>query len=110
MGRQAELFKRANDLVKSKIHPTFIISGYKLVMREECKYIDKTLAVKVEKLGKYYLVNCAKTSMSSKLISSDSDYFANLVVDTVQAANTTNARAKIRCPIKGVKAHGKSAN
>ena len=34
---------------------------------------------KVEKLGKDSLVNCAKTSMSSKLIAGDSDFFANLV-------------------------------
>lgn len=30
----AELLKRANDLVRSKIHPTSIISGYRLAMRE----------------------------------------------------------------------------
>lgn len=30
----AELLKRANDLVRNKIHPTSIISGYRLAMRE----------------------------------------------------------------------------
>ncbi|KAF4396516.1 hypothetical protein F8388_005786 [Cannabis sativa] len=121
----AELLKRANDLVRNKIHPTSIISGYRLAMREACKYVEEKLAVKVEKLGKDSLVNCAKTSMSSKLIAGDSDFFANLVVDSVQAVKMTNARGEIRYPIKvccypfcgdllmeGInilKAHGKSA-
>nr|XP_009383956.1 PREDICTED: T-complex protein 1 subunit alpha-like [Musa acuminata subsp. malaccensis] len=108
----AELLKRANDLVRNKIHPTSIISGYRLAMREACKYVDEKLAVKVEKLGKDSLVNCAKTSMSSKLIAIDSDFFANLVVDAVQGVKTTNARGEVKYPIKSInilKAHGKSA-
>ncbi|URD90226.1 T-complex protein 1 subunit alpha [Musa troglodytarum] len=106
-----ELLKRANDLVRNKIHPTSIISGYRLAMREACKYVEEKLATKVEKLGKDSLVNCAKTSMSTKLIATDSDFFANLVVDAVQAVKTTNAR-EVKYPIKSInilKAHGKSA-
>ena len=33
----AELLKRANELVKNKIHPTNIIAGYRLAMREVCR-------------------------------------------------------------------------
>ncbi|KAK8950569.1 T-complex protein 1 subunit alpha [Platanthera guangdongensis] len=39
--------QRSNDLVRKKIHPTSIISGYRLAMREACKYVDEKLAIKV---------------------------------------------------------------
>ncbi|KAK4476430.1 hypothetical protein RD792_015583 [Penstemon davidsonii] len=103
------------------------IFGSQLAMREACKYVDEKLAVKVEKLGKDSLVNCAKTCMSSKLIGGDSDFFANLVAEAVQAVKMTNVRGEVKYPIKvgfirresndlhgaqGInilKAHGKSA-
>jgi T-complex protein 1 subunit alpha len=42
----AELLKRANDMIKDKLHPTNIITGYKIAAREACKYVEKILPSK----------------------------------------------------------------
>merc|ERR1719162_907369 len=64
----AELLKRANELVKKKIHPTTIIAGYRLAMRECIKYIQENLSRKVSDLGDDTLHQVAKTTLSSKLL------------------------------------------
>ncbi|KAK9874651.1 hypothetical protein WA026_005474 [Henosepilachna vigintioctopunctata] len=108
----AELLKNADELVKQKIHPTSIISGYRLACKEACRYIQDHLTIPVEDLGKESIVNVAKTSMSSKIIGADADLFSSIVVDAANAIKITDPRGNAMYPIKAVnilKAHGKSA-
>ena len=110
----AELLRRANELMKNRIHPTTIITGYRLALREAVRYMNENIAVKVEQLGRESLVNIAKTSMSSKIIGSDDDFFASMVVDAMQAVKTINPQKpnESKYPVKAVnilKAHGQSA-
>ncbi|CAD6584558.1 MAG: T-complex protein 1 subunit alpha [Alectoria sarmentosa] len=108
----AELLRRANELMKNRIHPTTIITGYRLALREAVKYMNENISTKVENLGRESLINIAKTSMSSKIIGSDSEFFSNMVVDAMQSVKSTNNRNEIKYPVKAVnilKAHGKSS-
>ena len=108
----AELLRRANELVKNRIHPTTIINGYRIALRRAVAYMNENISTKVEHLGRDSLVNIAKTSMSSKIIGSDSSFFSNMVVDAMQSVKSANNRAETKYPVKAVnilKAHGKSA-
>ncbi|RKP02092.1 hypothetical protein CXG81DRAFT_11221 [Caulochytrium protostelioides] len=107
----AELLRRANDLVKNKIHPTTLINGYRLASKEATKYIVDHLAIKLDQLPKDALINVAKTSMSSKIIGADDAFFASMCVDALTTVKTTNAKGEAVYPVKAVnilKAHGKS--
>jgi T-complex protein 1 subunit alpha len=110
----AELLRRANDLVRQKIHPTNIIAGYRLAMREGCKFLRDELATPVDKLGRECLVSAAKTSLSSKILGqAESDMFANMAVDAVLAIKSDRpGSSKPYYPIDAIhvlKAQGKSA-
>lgn len=48
----AELLKRANELIRNKIHASTILNGYKMAMREAVKYVQEKLSRKVETLGR----------------------------------------------------------
>ncbi|TLD38197.1 t-complex protein-like protein 1 [Venturia nashicola] len=108
----AELLRRANELMKNRIHPTTIITGYRLALREAVRYMNENISTKVEQLGRDSLINIAKTSMSSKIIGGDSEFFSNMVVDAMLAVKSTNLRNETKYPVKAVnilKAHGQSA-
>lgn len=107
----SELLKRANELVRNQIHPTTIITGYRLALREAIRFIKEVLSQDVNELGKECIVSIAKTSMLSKIIGADSEFFSKMVVDAMLAVKTTNPKGETKYPVKAVnilKAHGKS--
>merc|ERR1712130_802770 len=83
----AELLKRANELVRNHIHPTTIISGYRLAMRQAVQYIKGNLAFPID-TDSDILLQAAKTSMSSKILGPESDFFARMAVDAVRYVKT----------------------
>ena len=60
------------------------MSGFRLALKESVKYLSSSLTVKVDALNHQQLMDVAKTSMSSKLLNAESDFFAKLVVTAMQ--------------------------
>lgn len=107
----AELLRKANELVRRRIHPTTVINGLRVACREACRYIQDQMTVKVDTLGRDCLVNCARTTLSSKILGAHDTFFAGMAVEALTAVKTTNSRGDVRYPVQAVnilKAHGKS--
>lgn len=108
----AELLKQAQEIVNQGSNATTVISGYRLALREATKYLTENLSKSVGELGGETLLNVAKTSMSSKILNTDSDFFAKMVVDAILSVKTINDLGDVTYPRKAVsvvKQHGKSA-
>ncbi|EIE18505.1 T-complex protein 1 beta subunit [Coccomyxa subellipsoidea C-169] len=91
-----ELLREAEKLVSQNIHPMTIISGY----REACELAYAQLEkVSVNNSAdkerfRQDLLNIARTTLSSKILTHDKDHFAELAVDAVlRLKGSTNLEA-----------------
>ena len=100
----AELLKRGADLVRSGVHPTSVIAGYRLAAKEGVRFINESLAIPVATLGEGVLVNVAATTMASKVVGgADGAAFARIVVDALLAVRRGGVGGgPPTYPVKGV--------
>ncbi|GAX81821.1 hypothetical protein CEUSTIGMA_g9249.t1 [Chlamydomonas eustigma] len=80
-----ELLREAEQLVNQKIHPMTIIAGF----REACECARGVLESSAfsnqddDVAFRKDLINIAKTTLSSKILTGDKEHFANLAVDAI---------------------------
>lgn len=81
----AELLREAERLVNGKLHPQTIIEGYRIASAAALKALEEAATdnSKNEELFRKDLINIAKTTLSSKVLSQDKAYFSELAVDAV---------------------------
>jgi len=80
-----ELLREAEKLVNQKIHPQIIINGFRMA-RDRARETLQKIAIdnKDDKVQfRQDLVNIAMTTLSSKLLTHEKEFFANIVVDSV---------------------------
>lgn len=80
-----ELLREAEKLVNERIHPQTIAAGWRIARNIAKKALEESAVdnSKNEKLFRMDLLRIAKTTLSSKLLTHEKEYFANLAVDAV---------------------------
>lgn len=81
----AELLREAERLVDQKIHPQTIIDGYRIASAAALESLRKAAVNNSDDPVKFRkdLINIARTTLSSKVLSQDKEHFAELAVDAV---------------------------
>ena len=106
----AELLRRATQLIKNKVHPTTVISGYRMALKEAIKHIKDDLIIQIDPNDTELLKKVAETSLSSKLIGPESKFFSDIVVKAITNVKTGSGDSA-KYPVKNIniiKTHGKS--
>ena len=77
-----ELLSKAEDLLKKDVHSSVIVEGYQAASEKTLKLLSE-IAIKIQPDDRESLLNIAKTSMESKLVSDESDSLSKIVVDAI---------------------------
>lgn len=101
-----ELLKKSEELLEQDIHPTVIVSGYRLAAEQAQKILEK-MATPVSKDDDKILKQIAKTSMSSKGSEIHGDKLAELCVKAVKQI-VEEVDGKLEADIDNIKVEKKT--
>ncbi|KAK4721159.1 hypothetical protein R3W88_011392 [Solanum pinnatisectum] len=91
-----ELLREAEKLVNAKIHPMTIIAGFRMASECARNVLEQKVVDNKQDAEKFRsdLMNIARTTLSSKILSQDKEHFAKLAVDAVmRLKGSTNLEA-----------------
>ena len=89
------LLAKAEELLSKDVHSSVIIEGYQAASEKALEILTE-ISKKVTANDKETLINIARTSMESKLISEDSDVLSKIVVDAIlKITDTKNEKSTV---------------
>ena len=89
------LLAKAEELLSKDVHSSVIIEGYQAASEKALEILNE-IGKKVRADDTETLLNVAKTSMESKLISEDSDSLSKIVVDSIlKITQTKNEKSTV---------------
>eukprot|EP00775_Hariotina_reticulata_P013203 gene13203-13334_t len=93
-----EFLREAKPFVEEGVHPRSIIKSYRQASAlavQKVKELSVSLEGKGEEEKKQLLIKCAATSLNSKLVSGERDFFAQMVVDAVSCLDPSTLDLKM---------------
>lgn len=93
-----ELLKQAKTFIDEGMHSQIIIKGYREALKlclQRIKEISVKIGDKSPAEKRDLLLKCAMTSMNSKIISKQKEFFAEMVVDAVEHLNENQDKLDI---------------
>ncbi|KAF8070892.1 CCT7 [Scenedesmus sp. PABB004] len=93
-----EFLREAKPFVEEGVHPRSIIKSYRAACALAVETV-KALSVSLEGKGddekRELLIKCAATSLNSKLVSGERDFFAAMVVDAVRCLDPSTLEVRM---------------
>jgi T-complex protein 1 subunit eta len=93
-----ELLRQSKQFIEEGMHSQVIIKGYRTALKlciDRIKDISIKIGDKTAEEKRDLLMKCAMTSLNSKIISKQKEFFSNMVCDAVEIISDTYDKADI---------------
>jgi thermosome len=100
------LLENAEELITKNVHPTVVVDGFKKASEKAIEVL-RQVATSIDPKDKTYLKKVATTTLASKLVSSNADDLASIIVDAILAV-AEKVGDKYKVDIDNIKVEKKS--
>lgn len=80
----SNLIKKGQELIADGVHPSTVISGYRLAFNESMRYIKENMAKKIDLEDEITIRSILETCISSKIIYQEKDLFIGIAKKCLQ--------------------------
>lgn len=95
------LLEKAEELIERDVHPSVIVEGYKKCSSKATEIL-RNMSTLVKPNDKDILCKISQTSMSSKMVSTNSERLSEIVVESILAA-ADDVNGKIKVDVDNIK-------
>ncbi|WP_337863044.1 thermosome subunit beta [Nitrososphaera sp.] len=101
------LLEKAEELITKNVHPTVVVEGFKKASQKAIETL-REIAIKVDPQDRQFLNKVARTSMASKIVSSNAQELSDIVVDAVLAVADKAGDNRYRVDVDNIKVEKKA--
>lgn len=84
----SNLIEKGSKLILDGIHPSVVVSGYRMAFNESMRYIKEKIARKIDTKKDVAIINSiVDTCISSKIIYQEKDVFIRIVLECLERVN-----------------------
>lgn len=101
------LIENAEELLDKDVHPTIVVEGFRQASKKSIEFL-KDISIEINPKDKTFLNKIAKTTIASKLVTTNSELLAKLVIDAALGVAEELGENKFKIDLDDVKVEKKS--
>jgi archaeal chaperonin len=101
------LIENAEELLDKDVHPTIVVEGFRQASKKAIEFL-KDISIEFNPKDKIFLNKIAKTTIASKLVTTNSEILSKLVVDAALRVADESVENKFKIDLDDVKVEKKA--